>query len=520
MGGSCGKDQVRHNESIVQTFPAKDRAQPLAPPPAKPAPQKSAALSVRGAIPGISSTGGTLVRGYTRKRQQLADESSQPPIPHERVTGDMDCQVKLVVVGDQSYGGKGHLLSGLANSYGSFRLRDPDPSPGYRPTAAANGDCQYNVTTTDGDYLELTATLWDTSGQESLCNLRRSAYPGADIVLYVCWDHQSLTNVLEMWEPEVEENCVGAYDIDMVTQDAAFRFCDSRLWDMERDFDGSSGAFNLSCRRDLAGEVKLWEKHQRMTFSLDLHAALSKGTNANLGPPSLAHQWIDRRLAGCLQSSVVRMFLKGTLDPTSSLRALRDMPRAREQIINLVAGTTALTEQVRIVTEARQTEDLWRCKSAASRKVDKNWTSKDVKKAQEKLRDWRALHQELWGQDHLQMIESGPEISLPRDWYVRARRYVTKEPLLDAPFSILVGIPPDEDDEDALNQNSLSSAELMAGAEQLNAIAYVQVKDDARALVAAIVYAWRENDYGVGIRRGHAQEYVDHPDYASTVDDQ
>ena len=50
MGGSCGKDQVRHNESIVQTFPAKDRAQPLAPPPAKPAPQKSAALSVNSTV--------------------------------------------------------------------------------------------------------------------------------------------------------------------------------------------------------------------------------------------------------------------------------------------------------------------------------------------------------------------------------------------------------------------------------------------------------------------------------------
>ena len=115
------------------------------------------------------------------------------------------------------------------------------------------------------------------------------------------------------------------------------------------------------------------------------------------------------------------------------------------------------------------------------------------------------------------MIESGPEISQPEDWYVRARRYVTKEPFLDAPFSILVGIPPDEDDEDALNQNSLSSAELMAGAEQLNAIAYVQVKDDARALVATIVYAWRENDYNVGIRRGHGQEYVDQPEYARSM---
>ena len=322
-----------------------------------------------------------------------------------------------------------------------------------------------------------------------------------------------------MWEPEVEESCVGEYNVGMVTPDEAFQFCDSRLWDMKRDFDGSGGAFNLPCRRDLAGEVKFWEKHQRMTFSLDLHAALSEGADANLGPPPRAHQWIDRRLAGCLQSSVVQMFLKGTLDPTSSLRALRDMPRAREQIINLVAGTTALTEQVRIVTEARQAADLQRHKSAASHKVDKNWTIKDVEKAQEQLRDWRALHQELWGQDHLQMTESGPEISQPEDWYVRARRYVTKEPFLDAPFSILVGIPPDEDDEDALNQNSLSSAELMAGAEQLNAIAYVQVKDDARALVAAIVYAWRENHYNVSICRGHAQEYVDQPDYARTLCD-
>ena len=160
----------------------------------------------RGAVPGISSTGATLVRGYTRHRQelQLADELhrhqassefSQAPTPHERVTGnrsqlthlwDMHCRVKLVVVGNQ-HGGKTKLIKGLANSYGSFRLRDPDPSPGYQPTAATNGGCEYNVP--DGDYLELTAELWDTSGQEALRRLR--AYPGTDITLYVCWDHQS-----------------------------------------------------------------------------------------------------------------------------------------------------------------------------------------------------------------------------------------------------------------------------------------------------------------------------------------
>ena len=258
----------------------------------------------RGAVPGISSTGATLVHGCTRHRQelQLADdlhrhqassESSQPPTLHERVTGDMGWgrEVKLAVVGDRHGSrGKTHLISGLANSYGSFRLRDPDPSPEFRPTAATNGGCEYNVTTTDGDYLELTAELWDTSGQDELCFLRTMAYPGTDITLYVCWDHQSLTNVLEMWEPEVEESCVGEYNVGMVTPDEAFQFCDSRLWDMKRDFDGSGGAFNLPCRRDLAGEVKFWEKHQRMTFSLDLHAALSEGADANLGPPPRARQ--------------------------------------------------------------------------------------------------------------------------------------------------------------------------------------------------------------------------------------
>ena len=353
--------------------------------------------------------------------------------------------------------------------------------------------------------------------------MRTMAYYDTDIMLYVCWDHQSLTNVLEMWEPEVEENVTCEYDVGMVTPDAVFQFCDSRLWGRECDFDGSGAAFKIEqARRDLAGEVKLWEKHRRMTFSLDLHAALSEGTDANLGPPPLAQLWVDRRLAGCLQSSVVRMFLKGTLDPTSSLRVLRDMPRAREQIVNLVAGTATLTEQVRIVTEARQAADLHHLRSAASLPVNgargpSHWTAEDVKKAQEELRVWRALHKELWGQAHLQMIESGPEISLPEDWYVRARRYVTKEPFLHAPFSILVSIPPDEDDEDALNQKSLSRAELMAAAEQLNAIACVQVKDDARALVTAIVYTWRENDYNVGIRRGHGQEYVDQPEYARSM---
>ena len=111
----------------------------------------------RGAVPGISSTGATLVRGYTRHRQelQLADELhrhqassefSQAPTPHERVIGDMDCRVKLVVVGDR-HGGKTKLIKGLANSYGSFRLTDPDRSPGYQPSMCGNLDALYTATT-------------------------------------------------------------------------------------------------------------------------------------------------------------------------------------------------------------------------------------------------------------------------------------------------------------------------------------------------------------------------------------
>ena len=77
----------------------------------------------RGAVSGISSTGGTLVCGYTGQhqelqladelhRQQTSSELSQPPTPHERVTG-MGMQLTMIgPLGDQTKFGQ-HLATKL-----------------------------------------------------------------------------------------------------------------------------------------------------------------------------------------------------------------------------------------------------------------------------------------------------------------------------------------------------------------------------------------------------------------------
>eukprot|EP01101_Sappina_pedata_P013446 TRINITY_DN9711_c0_g1_i1.p1 TRINITY_DN9711_c0_g1~~TRINITY_DN9711_c0_g1_i1.p1 ORF type:complete len:281 (+),score=51.09 TRINITY_DN9711_c0_g1_i1:155-997(+) len=103
-------------------------------------------------------------------------------------------RVKCVAVGDGAVGKTSLLITFTENRF-------PEE---YIPTVFEN-----YISSVDIDGNEISASLWDTAGQEELASLRSLSYPDTDIFL-LCFslvDESSLTSAYEKWYPEITERC-------------------------------------------------------------------------------------------------------------------------------------------------------------------------------------------------------------------------------------------------------------------------------------------------------------------------
>ncbi|KAL3852977.1 hypothetical protein ACJMK2_016575 [Sinanodonta woodiana] len=101
---------------------------------------------------------------------------------------------KLVIVGDGACGKTSLLIK-----FSKDKFLDV-----YIPTVF-----ETDVTDIELDGKQVQLALWDTAGQEEYDRLRPLSYPHTDVIL-ICFsvdNHDSLTNALDRWSPEVKHFC-------------------------------------------------------------------------------------------------------------------------------------------------------------------------------------------------------------------------------------------------------------------------------------------------------------------------
>jgi len=106
------------------------------------------------------------------------------------------CSLKVLICGDGAIG-KTCLVDTLCEK-DSINWDAPE----YNPTMSDNLERVW----TDADHRDWNISLWDTAGQEALCNLRKPAYPGTQVLLigFDMTKGVSLENI-QTWLEEVYE---------------------------------------------------------------------------------------------------------------------------------------------------------------------------------------------------------------------------------------------------------------------------------------------------------------------------